>query len=206
MRHDWNTVVVGHWNRAILTPAGIATKLFGVAEGTPVVVEVPMDVVAAYRVRHDGLCVSLEGTRLSVATDVSDFSGLERAMRVGKSAVEKLPLTPLIAAGMNIRYRYESIDPSVADLTRAQLESLVSDRQFRVTQRSSQLGLDFQQGLINLSVLIPTQGPVEVSFNFHRATDNPDEVESWLSIPVVDLERAVTGLREALGLPAEDIE
>ena len=47
---DWNVVIVGHWNRAILTPQGIATRLLQLPPETEIGIEVPMDAIGPYRV------------------------------------------------------------------------------------------------------------------------------------------------------------
>lgn len=202
-RHDWNVVVVGYWNRAILTPAGIAKRLFEVAEGTPVAVEVPMDVVGAYRVRHEGLTVSLQGTQLIIGSDVSDFRGLGRAMTVAGRAIAALPVTPLIAAGINVRYRQEPVTAPLAGLTKAQLEDHLSDAGFSVSQRTLQLSVAFQQGQLNVSVQTLTEGPCEIVFNFHRTSESTADLQSWLATPIEEVERATNEFLRLLGVNEE---
>jgi hypothetical protein len=48
----WSVVIIGRWNRAILTPAGIAKRVFGEPETKLMDVEVPLDGLSPYRVRH----------------------------------------------------------------------------------------------------------------------------------------------------------
>ncbi len=57
---DWDVVVVGFWNPAILTPAGIWKRLFELEQGTPVELEVPIDGLAPYRVSHEEITVTAE--------------------------------------------------------------------------------------------------------------------------------------------------
>ena len=40
--YDWNVVLLGHWNRAILTPQGISERLFQLLSETEIGIEVPM--------------------------------------------------------------------------------------------------------------------------------------------------------------------
>ncbi|MET0110029.1 MAG: hypothetical protein ABW084_14095 [Candidatus Thiodiazotropha sp.] len=63
---DWNIVVVGAWNVAILTPEGIARRLFNLEPGTPIEVQVAMDVGAPIRVRHDNIIVQPSPTSLVI--------------------------------------------------------------------------------------------------------------------------------------------
>ena len=55
---DWNVVIVGYWNRAILTPAGVGRRLFGLEEGNPVLVEVPMNGLGPHRVKYSDLTIT----------------------------------------------------------------------------------------------------------------------------------------------------
>lgn len=49
---EWSVVVVGRWNRAILTPNGIAKRVFKLAELSQMVVAVPLDGVSPYIVKN----------------------------------------------------------------------------------------------------------------------------------------------------------
>jgi hypothetical protein len=48
---DWNVVIAAYWNRAILTPNGIAKRLFKIPEGTAMEVEVPVDLLEPPQVK-----------------------------------------------------------------------------------------------------------------------------------------------------------
>jgi hypothetical protein len=50
--YDWNVVVLGHWNQAILTPQGIAERLFQLPSETEIGIEVPMDAIGPFRVKR----------------------------------------------------------------------------------------------------------------------------------------------------------
>lgn len=201
--YDWNVVIAGFWNRAIFTPQGIALRLFDIPEGTPIAVEVPMDGVGAYRVRHEGLSVSLQSVRLIVGSDVSDFAGLEKAMRIAARAIEWLPHTPFIAAGMNIRYRQEAIDPALAKLTEILLLAELSDIGFTVPQRTVQLSLNFEQGLINIGVQTAITGECETTLNFHRESKNKTDLLEWIKMPIAKIEQATHKLVRTMGIKLE---
>ena len=102
---NWNVVVVGHWNRAILSPNGIAKRLFGLEDGTPVQVLIPLDVVGPYHVRHEKITVIPSNDRLLVQPLHSTFENLMDAMSIARRALEDLPLTPVFAAGINLNYK-----------------------------------------------------------------------------------------------------
>src|SRR5438128_129219 len=101
--YDWNVVVLGHWNRAILTPQGIASRLFQLPPETEIGIEVPMDAIGPFRIANGDLTVMVGTSQLMVEARENNFSSLERAMRVARRAMENLPETPVVAAGFNIR-------------------------------------------------------------------------------------------------------
>ncbi|MBN2373783.1 hypothetical protein JXL19_08350 [bacterium] len=80
--YDWNVVVAGYWNRAILTPAGIARRLFGLEPNIPVMIEVPIDGLAPYRVTHEDLTVTAVMGRLTIYANTPSFKILDSARAI----------------------------------------------------------------------------------------------------------------------------
>src|SRR4051812_23085230 len=101
--YDWNVVVLGRWNRAILTPQGIGSRLFQLPPETDIGIEAPMDAIGPYQVSHDDVTVMVSGAQLIVEARENNFPGLERAIRVARRAMESLPETPVVAGGFNVR-------------------------------------------------------------------------------------------------------
>lgn len=179
---DWNVVVLGFWNRAILTPAGIGRRLFRVEEGTPLQVEIPLEGLAPYRVRHDGLIVTADSGRLVVATESPSFPSLERAMTAAATAIDSLPETPLSAAGFNTRYH---IHEPPADLTAACMMSLdhrISEADLTISGRQVHRTIKFGEGVLNLEIRDDTVA--RVSLNFHLGSTSSNALKTWLQTPI----------------------
>src|SRR4051812_42213395 len=113
---DWNVVVVGRWNRSILTPQGIASRLLQLPPGTEVGIEVPMDAIWPYRVSYGDLVIMVSEQQLIVEAAENSFPSLQRAMRVVYRAMQNLPETPVFAAGFNIRCKGSVEDETLAPL------------------------------------------------------------------------------------------
>jgi len=201
---DWNVVVVGYWNPAILTPAGIAKRLFELQQSTPIMVEVPIDGLAPHRVRHDKITVTADPGRLVVGVDAPEFPLLERAMTIAARAITNLPETPFSAAGFNIRFR---ITEPPADLIRsleAPVDSRVSDAGFAIELRQLKRTLGYKNGSLNLDLRQGKGGSVRVELNFHMQSSDRTELTAWLAAPI-DGVRETTDrvLREVLGVIPE---
>jgi len=82
---DWSAVVIGRWNRAILTPRGIAQRVFRLPEGTPIQVLVPIDAVGmnSVIVKHGEFQATVDDSRLQIHLEHGNFDALERAMVSG---------------------------------------------------------------------------------------------------------------------------
>src|SRR5260221_12140440 len=96
----WTVVDLGKWNRAIYTPQGIGERLFKLPLAEhEFEVEVPLNVVGPFRVKYQGLCVSVGDDRMIIEATSSDYESLGRAVAIGHKAVNDVPHTPFTPAG-----------------------------------------------------------------------------------------------------------
>jgi hypothetical protein len=192
--YDWNVVVLGHWNRAILTPQGIAERLFQLPSETEIGIEVPMDAIGPFRVSHGHLTVMVTGAQLMVETEENTFPGLERAMRVARRGMESLPETPVAAAGFNVRAQGSGEDGNLGPMIAA--TQLLWDEHFReagypISRRDVTWVADWQGGKISVNLTREDQDRnLRVNLNFERARGR-DELMAWLARPIEEVEEQV---------------
>ncbi|MGD9161455.1 MAG: hypothetical protein PVG39_23785, partial [Desulfobacteraceae bacterium] len=148
---NWNAVVVGKWNPAILTPKGVAKEIFEKDENEPIDVLVPLDAMSPYKVRIDDLFISADFERLIIDCEKNDWKSLEKAMKYSHKAIDALPKTPLTAAGFNVRYELlEDPEESFFELLEIPLDNLFSDKGLQINRREVRRSLQWEDGLINL--------------------------------------------------------
>ena len=204
---DSSVVVLGHWNRAILTPQGIARRLFGLDEKTPVEVRVAIDAPAPPQVVYEGTTVVVDSDKLVAQPEKGGFDGLDKAMEVARRAMEDLPVTPMRAAGINVKFRCEELnEPLEAILRNPAWDDPLSDKRYEILGREALRVLRWREGQINLSIKDNKDGTVQIQFNFHRGSTSREELTRWLSVPVADLKSQVDGiLVDCIGITLEDI-
>lgn len=200
---EWNVVLVGAWNRAILTPGGIATRLFKLPDGDPVEVLVPIEGLEPPKVSHDGLTVVASSSRLIVEVKTPGFDSIEKARTIACSALSSLPDTPVTAAGFNIRYRGPSEDTSFPEITRSQI-AIFSDCGYEISSNGLLLQLKFGQGVINVKGVIDADGMLILELNFHKDSKQASELIEWLSTDTDVIRSEVERLIEALGLSTQE--
>ena len=198
--YEWDVVVVGSWNRAILTPAWIATRLFNVAEGNPVSVEVDLQALGPPRVREAGLIVAVSGSKLFLATEASECESLVRAMGIARMAMQELPVTPLRGAGYNIKYRVETPPEALARALAAQLDDALVDEGYRVEGRGLYRRLLLGEGEVNLKVELDGEAACKLTLNFHRQSTDLEELCGWLTVEPDALQGRVESILRAIGL------
>jgi len=204
---EWNVIVLGHWNRAILTPSGIAKRLFGLDEGTPIEVFVAIDALAPPQVKHGGTIVMVGGDRLITVPETMDFHGLEGAMTIARRAMENLRETPVIAAGINLKYSCKEPIEALQDITRnSWWDDQLSDNQYEILGRALSRVLKWNEGQINFSVTEEADSSFQIQFNFHRGSSNIDELIDWLGKPIADLEKEIARVfSDCMKIKTEDI-
>ncbi len=211
---NWDVVIIGHWNRAILTPNGIAKRLFKLPEGTGIEVSIPVNLLGPIQVKHDGVIVRVEAQRIVVATEKPSYKALNRAMATACNALKDLPETPVFAAGFNIRFeaRAQGQPLELAEIAQTSLDTDLSDAGYEIisrglTRRVRIKGGIFEEGVLNLLVVKEENSPVRIELNFHRDSNTVPDLIKWLEVSEGDLKK---GVSEILGnmpsLRLEEIE
>lgn len=195
---NWSVVVRGAWNRAILTPQWVARNVFGLPENTPIQIEVPMDMHAPWRLKHNGVALVAGSPLLEAVAESPEYQTLDRARKYCLQAIRELPKTPFAAVGVNIRFAATETPEGVAHLVAARLDDVLADADCRIQSYYTRRTVDFRDGVINLEIGIGEGGQLDVVFNFHRASNDQGELESWLEIPMDELRQRVESLVERI--------
>lgn len=202
---NWSVVIAGYWNQAILTPAGIAYRLFKKPKEIPVQVEVPLDGLAPYRVKDGSIVVIGEPTRLFISTEPPSYENLQRALEIAQIALKELPETPVLAAGFNIAYQIEDISEIILKYITSEIDEALSDKDYRIATRTLRRSIKWQQGEINLEIKSDEQSLGKISLNFEKRSNKVNDLVEWVSIPLETIKTTTQEILEkVLMLPAEE--
>lgn len=179
--NNWNVVISGAWNLAILTPDGVRKRLFKLAEGTPLQIEVAIDQPGQFRVVHDGVIVTPASRQLDVSVQTNNIGSLEKACRIAGTAIETLPETPIVAAGVNFRFTLDALPDALIDLLKSSVNDAYSDAGYSIIGSLTQRSLEIPPGVINVEVREDKDGAGTVLMNFHYASSTPAALREWLS-------------------------
>jgi len=196
---DWSVVVVARWNLAILTPAGIGKYVFGLPADVPMEVLVPMDGLSPYIVRHpkDGIRAKTEQLRLLIEPEQMNYDTLDRAKQAAVCALTLLPVTPVVAAGINVGFGSPEPLEEVLRLLDSDIDRELTDATFTVASRTVVRSLKHGDGLLNVSISVGEKGS-RLLCNFHRQSDQHEHLRDWLGAPVADIRSTVERLFGAL--------
>lgn len=198
---DWNVVVAGAWNAAILTPAWIRRRMFDRGEGALLQVEVPLSGPGPMNISLEGIVVQVGGPALVVLPKGPTTTDLSAAAVIAANAVKNLPETPVSACGLNLRYRVD--ESEIGSLTACKMDQALAQAgqiAARELHRTVRFETDeLKDGVVNVIVAEDEDGKNTVVFNFHRASNDFREIVQWLSLPPVVIGETVEMLlRECL--------
>ena len=203
---NWNAVVAGRWNRAILTPSGIAHRLFELVEGTNIEVLMPLDEIGRYQVKHDRCIVEVTKQHLLVQPVESSFENLHIASDICCKALASLPETPLTAVGINIRYAVSQDCQSIRNILTHASDLWLADHDETLVGRSHRRSLSFKQGMINIEVSTLDGTEYSILFNVERASKSRSELTEWLRMDSAVLSGAIGRLLTGyLGIDQSEI-
>ncbi|MEM7469434.1 MAG: hypothetical protein AAF387_21490 [Pseudomonadota bacterium] len=203
---DWSVIVLGSWNRAILTPAGIGLRILEVPEGTPLEVLIAVDAIAPPKVSHDDTIITAHSSRLTVEPKDLYYPNLDKARGLASKALNALPETPVRAVGVNVNYVIEDEECAVSDeIFSKELDNRLSDIALEIKNWDFGRTISWEDGLVNISESLDENGEHHVNFNFERKSNNQADLLEWLKIPISNVEQFVKSYFEnILEIPFTD--
>lgn len=203
---DWSVVILGAWNRAILTPSGISKRLFELNEGTQIDVLVPIDVMAPFRVKHGEVSVTASADYLIITPMKPTFANLESALKIARRALTKLPETPVSAAGVNLKYRSDQPMPALSKLVENPVDQSFADNDIKVMTRALLRSVEWKESEVRISVSQESDMAYSILLNFHKEADTTEKLKDWLSFSLEEARGVVEKLIfNCLGLTREDM-
>lgn len=178
---DWSVVVVGRWNRAILTPAGIGKRIFKLPEGTPLEVMIAIDAIAPPLVKHDKMVVVTASDRLTVQPEIHRFDEMIRACDLASNAVKSLPETPLIAVGFNVKYTTQGYVEAIDRALASEIDDRASDAQYKIIERQVHRAYEWKTGKLNVVVTLADNETRSIALNFELQSDSREKHLDWLA-------------------------
>jgi hypothetical protein len=203
---DWNVTLLGFWNRAIYTPSGISRHLFLLPPTTPVQVSIPIDLPAPYQVQHEGQTVVVSSDRLVVTPVRPTFASLASALEIGRRALDHLPRTPLVAVGINVRYKSDGPVPALEEVAVNAWDERLSDLRLEIQERTITRAVRRDKGRINLTVTRKDDQTFLLALNFHLESDDVAQIRAWIDVTAIDLQHEVERvLYNSLGVRQEEV-
>lgn len=200
----WNVIVLGNWNTAILTPSGIAKRLFKLESGTPVEVHVALDIIGPLRVIYGDIAVMPSRTRL-VVEPTNNGQNLAKAMNIACNALEDLPETPFSAVGINIRYTVTDPEAPFLELLGHDLDNAIASIGKKPTKRRISRTIEYKEGVVNIEVSQSDAESYQIEFNYHKDSNLQTELLRWLKMDSTEIQKyAIEFIEKVFKLSSEE--
>lgn len=201
----WSVVLVGAWNPAILSPAGISVHVFGLPLGQPVRVAVPLDGVSAYLVANteDTLTAYVKENRLQINLRQCRYQNLQLGLAAALRVLDVLPLTPLAAVGINLDFISPDPIPELAELTNSPADIRIAQEGMAIRVSSLQRTLQLPVGVLNVTVT--TSATSRVRCNFHLDAANAETARLLFQTSIPDIQDAIAKVGRILTTTLQEV-
>lgn len=201
----WSVVLVGRWNPAILSPAGIVAHVLELPTKTQVHIAVPIDGTSPYRVSNpeETLTVQVDNERLQIDVPKCTYDTLQKAMAAGVSALKALPMTPISAVGFNLNFRTSDTSEELITATSATIDTAIGAQGYRITARSLARKISYGTGQINLTITYKDD-EFQATCNFHLDTKNVEDAKDWLATPTNSIKAEIAKIAAILNVQLEE--
>jgi len=156
-------VIVGKWNKSILTPDWVSQYLFK----TPTVqFEFSLNPDFPVRYTADNIRLSLFTDKIIFTALIKDEAVFSRLESMARELVTLLPHTPISAFGINLSCSIEDIPSEIASLFQFTDVGLISDENIEIVNSSIKRTLNFSGDVCNFTITNNSSN-ILFEFNFH---------------------------------------
>jgi len=174
---------------------------------SPINVLVPVDGAGPYQIGDSEGHIRIVPTadRLEVRVLKANYENLLCAMVAGVKILEWLPETPVTAAGFNVNFQTDALEPDMAHLYKsAVVDSALARLGQSITRWQIMRSLDYKGGTLNVTI----EGTVrlfELLCNFHKRSREIKDLICWLKTPAVAIRGQINSICESMNLELEEI-
>lgn len=205
---EWNINIIGAWNVAIFAPAWVKDKLFQLPAEQTIQVEMLLDMVSPPRfTSNQGVRVVPDERQLQLSCTENNYENLDKAKQLAIRALTELPVTPVRAVGINVRYKLEDPPSEFLSLLNSAIDDPLQDRKWKIVGRSFGRSLTWGEGVLNLAVNFDDANGATVICNFHIESGERQQLLQWLARPTAEFRAQVDQLlTQILRLPLTEAE
>ncbi len=201
---EWTVVVIGLWNRGILTPSGIVKHLLELPDGAAVELMLPAEGIGPFILKRDDLIISVPPNSLRIALENRSYETLDFARQIAIRAVQYLPATPFSAVGFNVRFNSTDPEPELLEQLSAPLDRVLTGAVEITGKRKTNRSILELEGRLNLDIDSAEDDSLTVNFNFHLDSNKSTEIVEWLGRPIDEIKNRVESILSMLKMEVED--
>ena len=174
-----NIVLVGGWNRNIITPQWVASSLANVEEvGFQLAIDDP---TFPFRILFDDYVLTVRADRLLLHSHIVSADRLRRAATLAHRLLELLPHTPISALGINFAWRESDPPPALLPLFTLNDTTAIADEGRTVTETAIKRSFPWADGTLTFTMALKPQGHVVADFNFHWTVTGATAAQQYLT-------------------------
>lgn len=173
-----NIVLMGGWNRNIITPQWVASSLANVEEvGFQLAIDDP---TFPFRILFDDYVLTVRADRLQLHSHIVSADRFSGAATLAHHLLELLPHTPISALGINFAWRESDPPPALLPVFTLTDTTAIADEGRSVTETAIKRSFPWEEGTLTFTMVLKPQGHVVVDVNFHWAVTRAADAQQYL--------------------------
>jgi hypothetical protein len=152
------------------------------------------------------MTVIVSDDRLVVRSARANYEGIVAAMEIGRRALDDLPRTPFLAAGVNLRYKSDTPVAVLEEITANAWDNRLSDEQFEIQERTVSRMIRRANGRINVTITQRANQTFSLGLNFDLQSDDVQQLHDWLNISRQEIQQTSERiLYNSIGVQREEL-
>lgn len=194
-----NIILIGGWNRRLLTPQWVAKEI---AEVKEVGLEIPVgDPNLPLRLVFGDTVLSVGADRLQLHSKNPTDEKLDGLRDLAMRVLGRLPHTPVSALGVNFQWRESEPSQELVALFDFDDNHRLGDMDAEVGESRIRRELRIDGQLLHLTLILTAEARLMVDLNHHWAVESAADAEKHLAEGIVGMRnRAREFLHELYGL------